>query len=270
MTAEIVTKTVTCAGGLPVYAAVPVGTEKRPVLIVMHERYGFTNEPMKSQSERFAREGFVCVAPDFFFKHPDQNALHAGDTTYEMTDPESIGYFDAVVSWLKAEVPQADLGRLCIMGVCQTGRHPLVYAAERPLAAALVWYGAAQPREFEVSPRYPVPLESIVAKIDCPVLGQFGEADHIISIDDVRRLRNALEAHGKRYSMNVYRDAPHGWLNYGMPGRYRQDIAERALADQRAFLDEVLSPGFERTRVVQRWRSDVSATYDFRANKRQA
>jgi carboxymethylenebutenolidase len=269
-TADITIKTATCAGGLPVYAAVPSGSTRRPVLIVMHERYGFTDEPMKSQTERFAREGFVCVAPDFFFKHADQKALHAGDTTYEMTDPESIGYFDAVVAWLKAEVPQADLDRLCIMGVCQTGRHPLVYASRRPLAAALVWYGAAQPREFKVSDRYPVPLEDLIAKIDCPVLGQFGEADHIISIGDIRRLRGALEQHGKRFTINIYRDAPHGWLNYGMPGRYRKDIAERALADQRDFLREVLAPDFDRARIVQRWCADVSDSYDFSANKRQA
>jgi carboxymethylenebutenolidase len=133
-----------------------------------------------------------------------------------------------------------------------------------------VWYGAAQPREFQISERYPVALEELVGKIDCPVLGQFGEADHIISIDDVRRLRNALEKHGKRFTFNVYRDAPHGWLNYGMPGRYRRDMAERPLADQRAFLAEVLGPDYDRTRVVQRWHSDIGASYDFRANKRQA
>jgi carboxymethylenebutenolidase len=267
---DIRTKSTTCAGGLPAYVAVPGGSGPFPTLIIMHERYGFTDEPMKSQTERFAREGFICVAPDFFFKHADQAALHAGDTTYEMTDSESIGYFDAVVAWLKAEMPQADLTKLCIMGVCQTGRHPLIYASQRPLAAALVWYGAASPREFKVSGRYPVALEELLATVDCPVLGHFGEADHIISIDDVRRLRNALEKHGKTFAFRVYRDAPHGWLNYAMPGRYRKDTAERALADQRAFLEEVLSPGYDRSRVIQRWEADISASYDFSSFKRQA
>jgi carboxymethylenebutenolidase len=187
-----------------------------------------------------------------------------------MTDPESIIYFDAAVAWLKTEVPQADLSKLCIMGVCQTGRHPLVYASQRPLAAALVWYGAAQPREFQVNKRYPVAFEDLVASVNCPVLAHFGEADHIISIDDVRRLRNALEKHGKAFTFHIYRDAPHGWLNYGMPGRYRKEAAERALADQRAFLKEVLSPDYDRSRVVQRWEADISAAYDFSSHKRQA
>jgi carboxymethylenebutenolidase len=269
MMREIATKSVTCAGGLPAYVAVPADVRRAPVIILMHERYGFTERPMMRQTERLAREGYVTMAPDFFYKHADQAALHRGDAHYEMTDPESVGYFDQAVDFLKG-IPQADLTLLAIMGVCQTGRHPLVYAAERPLAAALVWYGAAQPREFEVSERYPRSLEEIVTKIDCPVLGHFGEDDHIISMKDVRRLRGALENAGKTFTFRVYRDAPHGWLNDAMPGRYRSDTAEQAWADQREFLDEVLTPDYDRSRCVQRSVLDISTRYDFSAKRRQA
>ena len=44
------------------------------------------------------------------------------------------------------------------------------------------------------------PLDQIIADIECPVLGLFGEADHVISLDDVRRLRDTLERHGKSYT----------------------------------------------------------------------
>lgn len=267
----IKSKSIVCNHGLPAYVAVPTDVKGPvPAMIVMHERYGFTENPMKPQADRIAREeGYVVISPDFFYKHNDQDALHRGDTTYEMTDPESVGYFDEAVDFLK-EVPQADLKKLTIMGVCQTGRHPLVYAAERPLAAALVWYGAAQPREFKTSDRYPVALEQIIAKIDCPVLGHFGEDDHIISIDDVRKLRGALEKEGKTFTMRIYRDAPHGWLNDAMPGRYRRETAEIALADQRVFLREVLAPDYDRSRCVQRFFSDISTDYDFTKKRRQA
>src|SRR5262252_4436846 len=71
---------------------------------------------------------------------------------------------------------------IAVKGVCQTGRHPLVLAAERPIAAALVWYGAASQREWQTSARYPRPLDEIIAAVECPVLGIFGEADHVISL----------------------------------------------------------------------------------------
>jgi len=155
------------------------------------------------------------------------------------------------------------------MGVCQTARHPLLVAASRPLAAALVWYGAAQPREWAVDERYPRPLDDVIAAIDCPVLGMFGETDHLISVDDVRRLRESLERHGKDYRIHLYRDAPHGWLNDTMRGRYCREQAEAAWAEQRAFLAAVLAPGYDRSRRVQHFAADIAADYDFRRNVRR-
>ena len=60
------------------------------------------------------------------------------------------------------------------MGVCQTGRHPLVLAAQRPLAAALIWYGGAARREWQVHARYPEPLETLIARVDAPCSGCSG------------------------------------------------------------------------------------------------
>jgi carboxymethylenebutenolidase len=93
----------------------------------------------------------------------------------------------------------------------------LVFAAEIPIQAAVVWYGAASKREWVVNERQPRPLEEVIAKVPCPVFGAFGEADHIISLDDVRRFRNCLEDHRKSYHIRVYKGAPHGWLNDTMP-----------------------------------------------------
>jgi carboxymethylenebutenolidase len=165
-------------------------------------------------------------------------------------------------------IPQADTTRLAIMGICQTARLPLVVAAARPIAAALVWYGAAQPREWAVNDKYPRALDEIIAAVDCPVLGMFGETDHLISLDDVRHLRDRLERHGNSYDIHVYRDAPHGWLNDTMPGRYRRAQAEAAWVHQRAFLQTVLAPGHDRSNRIQRYAADIAADYDFSRNVR--
>ncbi|HEX9461109.1 MAG TPA: dienelactone hydrolase family protein [Alphaproteobacteria bacterium] len=258
--------TITCAGGLPAYLTVPDSDGPHPCLVLMHERYGLVRH-IQELADRFARDGFVCIAPDFYFKHPDQAALHRGESAHDMTDPEAVDYLSAAVAALNS-VPQADLARLAIKGVCQTGRHPLVYAAEHKVAAALVWYGGAQPREWKVNRKYPRPLEEIIARVNCPVLGMFGEADNLISIDDVRRFRDCLERAHKTYEIHLYRDAPHGWLNDTMPGRYRRAQAEAAWAAQLAFLREVLAPDYDRSRVRQRYEADVSTSYDFSKNVR--
>ena len=122
-------------------------------IVLMHERYGFVRHT-RDLAERLARDGLVCIAPDFFYRHPDQDALHRGEAGYEMSDPEAVAQLDAAIAQLVA-LPQVDQARIAVMGVCQTGRHPLVLAAQRPLAAALIWYGAAARREWQVHARYP-------------------------------------------------------------------------------------------------------------------
>jgi carboxymethylenebutenolidase len=247
---------------MPAFVALPDGTAKAPAVVVVHERYGFVRHT-RDLVERFARDGFVAIAPDLYFRHPDQEALHRGDANCDVSDPDAVIALDAAIDALQA-IPQADTTRPAIMGVCQTGRVPLVVAASRPIAAALVWYGAAQPREWAVNSKYPRALEDIIAAADCPVLGMFGETDNLISVDDVRRFRDCLERHGRTYSIHVYRDAPHGFINDTMPGRYRRAQADAAWADQRAFLQRVLAPGYDRSTRVQRYAVD----YDFGRNVR--
>ena len=90
----------------------------------------------------------------------------------------------------------------------------------------------------------------------------------MISLADVRRLRDCLDRHDKSYTIKVYADAPHGWLNDTMPGRYRRAQAEAAWALQLAFLERVLGPDYNRARRVQIYECDHSADYDFTKNVR--
>jgi len=264
---EIRTQTITGNGGLPIFLAVPEHLSgPAPAMVVIHERYGLVPHT-KDLAERFAREGYVCAAPDCFFRHPDQDALHAGDARYDISDDEAAEHLTTAVDLLEA-MNEVNSDCIAVMGVCQTGRHPLILAARKKIAAALVWVGAAQDREWEVSDIYPEPLEDVVARVQCPILGIFGETDHMISIDHVRRFRDTLEKHRKTYSIQIYQDAPHGWLNDIMPGRYRRQQAEAAWATQHAFLRDVFSPAYDRTRVHWQFECHSSASYDFSKNVR--
>jgi len=267
MSAGIRTSTITCPDGMPAFTAVPERATKAPAVIVVHERYGLVKHTC-DLAERFARDGFVAIAPDLYFRYPDQEALHRGDVGCDISDPDALAALSLAIDALQ-KIPQADLSRLAIMGICQTARLPLVVAAKRPIAAALVWYGAAQPREWQTNAKYPKALDDIIAAADCPVLGMFGETDHLISLDDIRTFRNCLERHGKNYCIHVYRDAPHGWLNDTMPGRYRRAQAEAAWADQQTFLARVLAPDYDRSIRVQRYAADSAPDYDFSRNVRQ-
>jgi carboxymethylenebutenolidase len=263
---SIRTEEILCPGGMPAFLAHPEDEGRWPVVVLMHERYGLVQHT-RDLVARCARDGFLVIAPNFFFKHPDQQALNAGDSRYDLRDLEAVAYLRAALAVLDGH-PAADLARTAVAGYCQTGRHPLVFAAEVPVTAAVVWYGAASKREWEVNPRQPKPLEEIIAALPCPVFGAFGAADHIISVNDVRRFRGALEEHKKSYEIHVFADAPHGWLNDTMPGRYRKAQADAGWAAQQRFLKEVLVTGCRGDRIRWRFECDVARDYDFNKNVR--
>jgi carboxymethylenebutenolidase len=263
---QIETKDIVCDNGMPAVMAKPAGAGPYPVVILIHERYGLVPHT-RDLAKKCASDGFLVVAANYFFKHPDQKALNAGDARYDMTDAESIDYVNAALAAAKKDAA-ADMSRVAVAGYCQTGRHPLVYAAQAKIAAAVVWYGAASKREWDVSKTNMKPLEEIIAAVDCPVFGAFGSADHIISNADVQRFRNTLEKYNKSYDIHVYKDAPHGWLNDTMPGRYRREQAEAGWAAQRAFLNTVFGPTYDRNGLYWKFECGSNRDYDFKKNVR--
>jgi carboxymethylenebutenolidase len=258
---------IVCPGGMPAFLAKPDAGGRFPVVVLMHERYGLVAHT-KDLARRCAGDGYLTLAPNFFFKHPDHRALNMGTVRHDITDPGCVVYLKAALAALETQ-PAADLGKVAVAGYCQTGRYPLVFAAEVKIAAAVVWYGAASKREWLVNAIQPRALDDVIAAVGCPVFGAFGSQDHIIAIDDVRRFRDALERHKKSYEMHVYAGAPHGWLNNTMPGRYRKAQAEAAWGSQQRFLRDVFAGQWSGSTVRWRFDSAFGSDYDFSKNKRQ-
>src|SRR5262249_60023022 len=123
------TRKVAC-GDMPAFLALPASEAKAPAVIVMHERYGLVRHTC-DLAERFARDGYVAIAPDFYFQHPDQEALHRGDVGHDMSDPDALVRLEAAIAALAA-VPPAGLGRRALMGIFQNARPPPLPAASAP------------------------------------------------------------------------------------------------------------------------------------------
>src|SRR5499433_1629258 len=158
---NIATQDITCDNGMPAFLAYPAGGGSFPTVILMHERYGLVKHT-RDQAMRCARDGYAVLAPDFFFRHPDQAALNAGKSRYDLTDPESVELIKVALATLTKHAA-ADLSKVIVAGYCQTGRHPLVFASEVPVSAAVVWYGGAMKRDWEVNKIRPKAYEEIIA-----------------------------------------------------------------------------------------------------------
>lgn len=264
----IAPSTVRFGKGISALRSLPRAKGKRPAVILLHERYGI-DQHTRDLTVKLAQAGFVGLAPDLFSRFVgDRKALQRGELRVEIRDDEALQDSGEAIDYLK-RLDAVDGSRIALIGVCQTGRQPLLVAAHRnDIAAAVVLYGAIGGREWLANELRPTPVDQLIARCSCPVLGIFGEADHIISVDDVIKFRGCLEQAKKTYHVRIYRDAPHGWLNDTMPGRYRKEAAKDAWNLMMSFLKKSFSNGWEPNRIVWEFESDFSTQYDFTKNVR--
>jgi carboxymethylenebutenolidase len=159
-------------------------------MVLLHERYGLMDHT-RDVAIRLASDGHLALAPNLFFREPDQGAIARAEARAEVSDEQVCGDISGALDYLK-DVPGADLARVAVMGVCQTGRFPLVYTASpaaRDIAACVVFHGAAYPREWVLNAEKTEPYDELIARSRVPVFGAFGEKDFLISLQDVLRFR---------------------------------------------------------------------------------
>ena len=247
-----------CHGELYLPAATAPGA-----LIVLHERYGLVKHTL-DLAQRLAADGYVALAPNLFSRwQGDRAALARGEARVALPDDEVAAVIDRAIDFARGRAPH-----VAVMGVCQSGRYPIVVGSRRrDLSACVVFYGASQQRDWEASALQPRPMGDMLRELQAPVLFVFAERDHTISLDDVRRVRDALEAGRRSYRMKVLAGVPHGFLNDTMPGRYRPREAAQAWQILLGFLAEVFAGQWN---GPVRWEFDGASSpdYDFSKNRR--
>ena len=246
----------------------PAGASRTGAVVILHERYGLVKHTL-DLARRLAQDGYVALAPDLFSRWPgDRDALRRGEVRVTLPDPEVAAVVDHALDFIKKH-PRVTPEHIVLMGVCQSGRYPVVVGSRRAdLAACVVFYGAAQLRDWEKSDLQPQPMQEMMRRLGAPALFVFGERDHTISLADVRRTRDALEEGRRSYRMKVFPGMPHGWLNDTMPGRYRPQQAAEAWTMLRGFLDDVFSGAWPGNLVRWEFEGASSADYDFSRNVR--
>ena len=247
--------------GLEGVLFIPENALGKAAVIILHERYGLVRHTL-DLAQKLADDGYVAFAPNLFSQWDgDKAELTAGRARVIMPDPEINRVLGLAIDLVRNDA-RTRSEQVFLMGVCQSGRYPIVAASQRKdIAACIVFYGATQGRDWDAGPLQPLSMPDMVAKI-------FGEADHTISLEHVRRMRDALEVHRKSYRMHVLADAPHGFLNDTMPGRYRPCDTEAAWKMLLSFIEEVGAGAWPREEVRWEFACTSGADYDFSKNVR--
>jgi carboxymethylenebutenolidase len=213
---------------IPIYTARPAISGKYPLVIVIPEIFGM-HEHIRDVTRRFAREGFLSITFEPYAR--EGGVLHLPDieSVRKVVDPvpdsRVMEDLDAVRAYaIKHPAGQAD--RIGVTGFCRGGMYALLFAAyNHGINAAVAWYGQLRPAKT-TGVRSFGPLE-VAEKINCPILGLYGDADMGIPTADVREMEAALKAAGKTAEFVLYPGAPHAFYADYRPS-YRPEAARDA------------------------------------------
>ena len=202
------------------YQAAPAVPGQVPGVVVIHHAPGW-DEWCAEVTRKFAHRGYAAVAPNLYSRDgpgaPDDVAARvraAGGAPDERVLGDVIGAMD----WLRQQ-PNAS-GKVGVIGFCSGGRQTFLIAclADYVDAAVDCWGGNVVVDDPSVlTPQRPVAPIDYIEKLECPLLGLFGNDDPNPSRDHVNRLESALKEHGKTYEFHRYDGAGHAFMSWYRP-----------------------------------------------------
>jgi carboxymethylenebutenolidase len=227
------------APNLSGYYATPSTKGQYPAVIVIMEAFGL-NDYIKSICDRLAQAGYAALAPDFYngavFAYTDLNGAIA--KLKSLTDDGAMAVFGKGVDFLgkRAEVKRGGVG---VIGFCMGGRYTFLANAAQAnnVKAAVSFYGggiAANP-----DPLGRANLLPLVDKMAAPIMLIYGAEDKSISTAEHEQVAAALSKAKKRYILNVFPKAGHGFFS-DRRDSYNPEAASEAWAMTLNFFDRYL------------------------------
>ncbi|MEH2126671.1 dienelactone hydrolase family protein [Nostoc sp.] len=212
-------------GEIPAYRAAPASGDNFPIVLVIQEIFG-VHEHIQDITRRFARLGYLAIAPELFIRQGDVSKLSNIDEirpiVAKVPDAQVLSDLDATVNWAKKSA-KGNGEKLGITGFCWGGRITWLYAAHNPqVKAGVAWYGRLVGDATELQPKYPV---DIASKLTAPILGLYGGKDTGITLDTVEQMRDRLKSSSSKSEIIVYPNAPHAFFADYRPS-YREKEAQ--------------------------------------------
>ena len=218
----------TGSGSIPAYFARPAGKKGLATIVVAQEIFG-VHEHIKDVCRRFAKQGYLAIAPEFFFRQGDPTKLTTMAELFEkivskVPDAQVLGDIEAALKWSESNGGVKGLAGLT--GFCWGGRIVWLASAAMPgLKGGVAWYGRIRTTVTDTNPFHPI---DIAEKLRWPVLGLYGGKDGGIPNSDVDEMRTKLSFGGPASMASeiiTYAEAPHAFHADYRPS-YRKAEAE--------------------------------------------
>ncbi|MDG6967801.1 MAG: dienelactone hydrolase family protein [Nitrososphaerota archaeon] len=256
-------------GAVDAYLSRPETGEPRPAVVIIHEAWGLVDHT-KDVADRFAREGYVALAPDLFSSDPELasilspknigvamgfmqklSAERRADMAYIQQElaKEPAGTREVaqrVMAKLFGGMPKEALTKEAVKAVEYLNSQS--YVESDRIGTVGFCFGGGMSINIACHTKTaacivfygenPSPIE-LVERIQCPVLGLYGGEDMRIN-SSLDKLVAAMVRYGKDFQMKVYPGAPHAFFNDTNKATYREAAARDAWERTSTFFRQAL------------------------------
>ena len=225
----------TLSTGIPAYAAIPNDASAKTSGVVLVQHIWGVDDTIRDDVRRFAKEGFVTIAPELYARMHAPSGDGLKDYTVfrpyaaKLDDEQLQRDIQAAADWIRrrAGVPaDARPPKVGITGFCMGGSIALRQTWEnpRPYDAAAIWYGSVKDQEADF--------------VAIPIEGNFGGRDTSIVPADVRAFAEKLKV---PHDVKIYDNAGHAFFDDTRKS-YVPAAAADAWTRTLAFFRKYLSP----------------------------
>lgn len=200
----------TCEGHLALPAS-----GSGPAVVVIQEWWGLVPH-IEEVTERFAREGFIALAPDLYHGETTKSPDTAGKLLMELDVERAEKEIAGAGAYLLSR-PECSSTSFGVVGFCMGGALAQFEATRNPnVRAAVSFYGGFKkvPADWQ--------------ELRCPLLLIYGEEDQGVPAEQGRELKRQLESIGKDVELVVYPGADHAFFNDSRPEVYNAEAAADA------------------------------------------
>ncbi len=175
------------------WRAAPQGKAKGAI-VVIQEIFG-VNHHIRDVTERFAREGYLAIAPALFDRYERDFDVGYGpeDRAKAMAFIPKLNIEKGLLDTEAARATVAGVGKIGVVGFCFGGTVAWLGATRLTFDAAVAYYGGQIAAMASEKPK-------------CPVIMHFGEKDAHIPLSSVEQIKKAQP----NVPVYVY-DADHGF-----------------------------------------------------------
>ena len=193
--------------------SLPEGSGKAPALVLVQEWWG-VNDHIRSLADRFAKAGFIVLAPDLYHGTVTKDPGKAAELMQSLDGKQALDDIAGAVAYLRAH-PRSN-GKVGITGFCMGGAYTFAATSAIPdLGAAVPFYGIPPAERMDFG------------KMKTPILTHVATRDQWVTPDKAKEVARQINAHGGNAEVEVY-EADHAFVNDTRPDVYAPEQAKLA------------------------------------------